>query len=128
MTKDKAFHAYLEKFMEQEFGKEFAIYLKERVPEEALLPYMAYEFIDNDFLDGDVYPTVEIWHHTESMAFMNAKVRAFRKYINENDRIDCDEGHLWVKPGSPFAQTIPGQEMIGLIGKTINLDIEHLTR
>lgn len=127
MTKDKALHSYLEAFMQQEFGKEHAVYLKERVPDEALLPYLAYEFVDNSFLDGDVFPTVELWHHTDNVAYMNEKARAFRKYIETNDMINCDEGYIWVKPGTPFAQTIPGQEMVGLIGKVINLTIEYFT-
>ena len=127
MTKDKALHSYLSAYMEQEFGKVYDVYLKERVPDEAALPYLAYEFVDNSFLDGDVYITVELWHHTDNIAYINEKVHAFREYIETNDMISCDEGYIWIKPGSPFAQTIPGQNMVSLVGKVINITIEYFT-
>lgn len=134
MTKDKALHKYFENYMMNAFPDApvrdddyFYTYLKELVPRDAILPYMTYEYVDNSFLDGDVYISAELWNRTEDVALMNEKVRELRLYIEANDMIRCDEGYIWIKPGSPFGQTIPVENSEGLIGKTINIAIEYFT-
>lgn len=134
MTKDKAFQKYLEDFMRLAFpdapineDEYFYAYPETNVPEEAILPYMTYDNPDGDFGDGDITATIKLWMHTESEAVPNEKARLFKKYITFNPYIECDEGVMWVKTGTPFSVSIRGEGMQGLKAKLINLEIEHIT-
>ncbi|MCQ2507239.1 MAG: hypothetical protein MJ097_00450 [Dorea sp.] len=136
MRKDIAFQSYLEDFMRIAYPSApvaeddyYLVYAKTSVPDDAILPYLTYEFVDADFLDGDVSIEVDLWNRTESEAEMNRVAREFRHYINNNDLIACDEGKMWIKAGNPFSSPIPIEgEANGLKGRMINLTIEHLTR
>lgn len=134
MTKDIAFQKYLEKFMTAEFpdapireNDYFYVYPNTSVPDNAILPYMTYEGNDSAFLDEDASTNIKFWIHTDSELIPNKVARDFRKYIETNDIIACDEGLIWIKPGSPFSTSIVGENMTGLKGRSINLEIERLT-
>ena len=92
MRKDIAFQSYLEDFMRIAYPDApvneddyYLVYAKTSVPDDAILPYLVYEFVDADFLDGDVSIEIDLWDRTESEAEMNRVAREFRHYINDKD-------------------------------------------
>ena len=135
MTKDKALHAFMNKFMEVVVGGAYKAdniysyaYPSTAVPTDAKLPYMTYEVSDGEFMDGDIPIVVNMWFRTTSEAVPNKAVRDFRAYIEMNEMITCDEGFIWVKPGFPFSNAMQDDTDIYVKRRFINLFLEYLTR
>lgn len=135
MTKDKAMHEYFEDFMKHAFPDApvreddyHYTYLKHRVPDDAILPYLVYTYTESSFDEEDIPISIELWTNSESEAFVNDIVKQFRLYIEDNSEKKCDEGIIWIKPGNPFSQTMETEWKNGPICKYINLLIEYLTR
>lgn len=124
MTKDKALYAWFGRFADSQGMK---VYAATAVPKDAELPYQTYEYITGDILDGDIPITVNTWHHTESEAIPNEVAAAFKRYIRDNDLINCDEGVIWVKPGDPWVQSMRDDTDIFTKRRVFNVTLEFLT-
>lgn len=133
MTKDKAYHKYLEDFMKIAFPdapvKEndyFHCYATQ-APDDAILPYMVYQYKDATFEDGPYYANIKIWSNSGSEAKLNQVVTMLRKYIDENDLIRCDEGGIIVY-GIENVNPVPTEwEGIPRV-RSIELKLENITR
>lgn len=132
MNKDVALQNFFETFMKSQFpnkrpnGYYFA-YPTTNVPKDVPLPYLTYEYVDGDFREYQANSTVNIWFRSESEAIPNKVVREFKKYIEFNDFILCDEGCLWVKAGSPWSQALTDQADDAIKRRYLNVTIEFLT-
>lgn len=126
MTKDKALYAYFRKYAEEILGGE--AYAATAVPNDVIFPYMTYDFIDADFDEGEVASTVNLWFRTNSEAVPNAAAAALKRYIEDNDLVECDGGAVWVKPGEPWSQALRDETDEQIKRRYINVTFEYLTR
>lgn len=124
MTKDKAIYSWFVNFGE-EHG--LTVFPNTAVPDEIRLPYLTYQYSDSAFRDEVVPITVNIWKRTTSEAEMNALVRDFRDYLENNSKIRCDEGLIFVFAGSPFANGSDKQDERYLKLRSINITLDYLT-
>lgn len=117
MTPDKALFAYMNNFMRA--------YAVTAVPNDVLFPYMTYETPMAAFEDGPVAAGVNIYMRTESEADPNKMAADFRKYITENDCIECDGGYIWIIPGNPWATAQNDQLDSKIKSRHINVFFEY---
>ena len=120
MTKAAALHQFFSRFM--------PAYASDSVPENAVLPYLTYTPVFSAFEEGEVNLTVNCWFYTESEEVPNAKVEEISKAIGRGGvTLRCDDGFIWLKRGSPFAQRIEEQTDKNLKRRYINIDAEFFT-
>lgn len=119
MTPDAALFQYFNGFMQS-----FPV---TAVPDDAVLPWMTYEYVEGNIYDGPATISANMWFRTESEAVPNIKAREFRRYIKEHGLVRCDDGLIWIKPGNPWSQAIR-EEDSGIKRRYINLEIEFFTR
>ena len=117
--------AALQQFMES-FG--MAAYTTASVPEDVIFPYLTYELITGAFDMGEVSINVNLWFYTESEAIPNAKVQQISERIGPGGlTVPCEGGAIWIKRGSPFAQSLRDDAAPNLKRRYINLDVEYFT-
>ena len=120
MTKNKALFAWFNEFM--------PFYRASAVPDDVVMPYGTYEYIDSAFDTGEVGLTVNLWFRTESEAIPDEKAQELSKRIGYGGvTIPCDEGYIWLKRGSPFCQSIVYEEDPAIKRRYINITAEYLT-
>ena len=112
----------------QDFLGGFGIpaYAETSVPSDAEYPYLTYGLVVGSWLDaGDTSVQVNLWYYTESEAVPNAKVREIAEAIGMGGVcLPCDGGFVWVKRGSPFAQSV-AEENDKIKRRYINIDLEY---
>jgi hypothetical protein len=98
------------------------------VPENERLtfPYGTYEPFFGGYGDN-VAIAVNLYYLTESEAVPNAKADEIGKAIDDNGIIECDEGAMWVKKGSPFVQGLLDPDNRNIKRRYIQIIIEFLT-
>ena len=101
-------------------------YEENTVPEDAAFPYVTYQLVTDGF-DREVSATASLWYRSESWKDINAKTDEIAKHIDDAGTIQIDNGRLWIKRGTPFAQSM-GDESDNMIKrKYLNLVYEFLT-
>lgn len=91
-------------------------------------PYLTYDLVIGDWMEGEVNLTVNLWDRTDSEAKLNAKVREMRDELRGGGvTIPCDGGMLWLKQGSPWAQAmrVEGEDE-KIKRRYINVNVEYL--
>ena len=120
MTKNKALYAWFNKFM--------PFYRASSVPDDVVMPYGTYEYIDSAFDSGEVGLTVNLWFRTESEAIPDEKAQELSKRIGYGGvTTPCDEGYIWLKRGSPFCQSLTYENEPTIKRRYINITAEYLT-
>lgn len=103
-------------------------YASTATPSEAEFPYITYDLVVGEWGGGEVSMPVSVWYRTDSEAVPNAKVRDISRAVGLGGvALPCDGGMLWLKKGSPWAQSVraeSGDEKIKR--RYINIDIEYL--
>lgn len=92
-------------------------------------PYITYDLVIGNWGGAEVNMPVNLFDRTESEAKLNAKVRQISEELGIGGvTIPCDGGMLWLKKGSPWAQSmlIEGEDE-GVKRRYININIEFLT-
>lgn len=121
MTKTAALHSFF-----SGFGLD--AYTTASVPTDVELPYLTYELAVGAWGDGELNIPVDLWFYTTSEAIPNAKVQEISDYIGLGGvRVPCDGGAIWIKRGSPFAQSIKDDTAPDLKRRLINIDVEYDT-
>lgn len=121
MTKGAALHQFF-----SDFG--MTAYAASSVPEEAIFPYLTYELITDNWGGGEVGLTINLWFYTESEDAPNAAVQQISHAIGNGGKvIACDGGYIWIKRGSPFAQSLGDDTMPGIKRRYLNITVEYLT-
>ena len=102
-------------------------YEENSVPTDATFPYITYQLVTDSF-DTDVQMTASIWYRSSSWVEANAKAEEISQTIGRGGKIlKCDNGRIWLKHGTPFAQNM-GDESDNLIKrKYLNITAEFLT-
>ena len=92
-------------------------------------PYIAYDLTIGNWGGVEVNMPVNLFDRTDSEAKLNAKVRELSQALGIGGvTIPCDGGMLWLKKGSPWAQSlsIEGEDE-AVKRRYININIEFLT-
>lgn len=122
MTQEAAIYQFLS-------GFGIPAYAAASVPDQAQFPYLTYDLVLGETMDVEINMPVNIWYRTDSEAIPNAKVREIHDAIGRGGvLIPCDEGLLWIKRGSPWAQamTIEGEDE-KVKRRYVNINIETIT-
>lgn len=83
-------------------------YDENRVPEDAPLPRITYETVVDNF-GNEVALTATIWYNSMSWAEITQKSKEIADKITMGGLIiKTDDGALWLKRGTPFAQREQG--------------------
>ena len=121
MTKNKALYSWFNE-------GEIPFYRASAVPDDVVMPYGTYEYIDSAFDAGEVGLTVNLWFRTESEAIPDEKAQELSKRIGYGGvTIPCDEGYIWLKRGSPFCQSLTYENDPAIKRRYINITAEYLT-
>ena len=92
-------------------------------------PYLTYQLITDSF-DNEVLIPVFLWYRSEaSLLALNTKTEEISQRIGRGGVfLGCDGGKIWIKRGSPFAQTMSGDaDDKTKRRKYINIRAEFLT-
>ena len=120
MTKGAALQAF--------FGGIMTAYAASAVPDDATLPYLTYDLITSAWGDSEVGLTVNMWFRTTSEKEPNAAVDKLSKAIGLGGvQLQCDDGIIWLKRGSPWAQSLTDKTDKTIKRRYINVTAEYLT-
>lgn len=120
MTKAAAIYKFWSSF-------DLTAYEENSVPTGAPFPYLTYQLITDSF--GNSIPlTASLWYRSESWLEANAKAEEIAQSIGRSGKvIVCDGGAIWLKRGTPFAQSM-GDSSDNLIKrKYLNITAEFFT-
>lgn len=120
MTKAAALYSFF-----SSFG--LTAYEENTVPTGAEFPYLTYNVI-TDSIGNEVSLSCSLWYRSDSWLAANAKAEQISLAISSGGKtIPCDGGAVWLKRGSPFAQSM-GDDSDNLIKrKLLNITAEYLT-
>ena len=120
MTKGAALQSFFDGIMTS--------YAASSVPVNATLPYLTYDFITSAWDGGEVGLTVNMWFRTTTEKEPNAAVDKLSKAIGLGGvQIPCDDGVIWLKRGSPWAQSLTDGTDKTIKRRYINVTAEYLT-
>lgn len=123
MTKEQTLHAFWS-------GFELKAYEENAVPtgdDAPAFPYLTYS-VATDSLGTDVALSASLWYRSTSWAACNAKEREITDRIGRGGvLLTCDGGKIWLRRGSPFAQSMGDPEDAMIKRKYLNITAEFLT-
>ena len=120
MTKGDALQSFFNSIMPS--------YAESSVPDNATLPYLTYELITSSWNGGEVGLTVNMWFRTTSEKEPNAAVDKLSNAIGLGGvQLPCDDGVIWLKRGSPWAQSLTDETDKTIKRRYINVTAEYLT-
>ena len=120
MTKSEALQAWFSKFL--------TAYPVSSVPDDAVFPWLTYELVTGGWGDGENSINVNLWYYTESEAIPDAKAQEMSKAIGLGGVIiQCDDGAIWIKRGSPWCQRIKDDADANVKRRYINISVEYFT-
>ena len=128
MTKASAIHQFWNSFGIKAYEENVVYDIDENGKEvEPKFPYITYQLVTDSF-DTDVQMTASVWYRRTSWAEINAKTEEISQTIGRGGKIlKCDNGRIWIKRGTPFAQNM-GDESDKLIKrKYLNITAEFFT-
>ena len=129
MTKSAALYAFFNNAIPG-----FSAYLETAVPSraagddhDAALPYLTYTNPISTFDAGEVPVTVNLWARSTGEKTLNDAVETLSGAIGRGGiTLSCDGGYIWLKRGSPFAQSIQDPDP-KIKRRYINITAEYLT-
>ena len=120
MTKAAAIHNFW-----SSFG--LPAYEESSVPNEAEFPYITYQLVTSSF-ENEIILTASLWYRGSSWVEINKKTEEISKNIGLCGKfIACDNGKIWLKRGSIFAQSMGDSKDSLIKRKYINLSAEYFT-
>ena len=124
MTKASALYNFFSSFGIEAY-EETLVPSEEQAPK---FPYLTYQLITDSF-DNEALIPVSLWYRSEaSLLALNTKTEEISQRIGRGGVfLDCDGGKIWIKRGSPFAQTMSDPEDNTIKRKYINITAEFLT-
>jgi hypothetical protein len=124
MTKASALYNFFSSFGIEAY-EETLVPTGEEAPK---FPYLTYQLVTDSF-DNEVIIPVSLWYRSEaSLLALNSKTEEISQRIGRGGVfLDCDGGKIWIKRGSPFAQTMSDPEDNTIRRKYINITAEFLT-
>lgn len=126
MTPEAAIYQFMNSFGIPAYSE--ASVPDQNAPEWQGFPYLTYQLVIGEWMDGEVNMPVNLYDRTTSEKTLNTKVREMSNAIGRGGiTLPCDGGMLWVKKGSPWAQAmnIEGEDEM-VKRRYININIEFL--
>lgn len=119
MTKTQALYEFY-----SSFGMD--AYPVDSVPDDTTFPWLTYETSIGNFGESTSIQ-LHLYYHTKSEALPNLKVEEIYNIIGMGGvNVPYDEGIIWIKRGTPFANSIPDQNDPMIKHRAINLVLEFL--
>lgn len=128
MTKASALYNFFSSFGIEAY-EETLVPKRDKTKNTPKFPHLTYQLITDSF-DNEVIIPVSLWYRSEaSLLALNTKTEEISQRIGRGGVfLDCDGGKIWIKRGSPFAQTMSGDADDKTIRrKYINITAEFLT-
>lgn len=123
MTKEAALHAFYSSFGLKAY-EENAVPTGDDAPD---FPYLTYS-VSSDSIGTDVALTASLWYRGTSWVQANAKAEEISRRIGKGGKIlSCDGGAIWLRRGTPFAQSMGDESDDQIKRKYINITAEFLT-
>lgn len=123
MTKEAALHAFYSSFGLKAY-EENAVPTGDDAPD---FPYLTYS-VSSDSIGTDVALTASLWYRGTSWVQANAKAEEISRRIGRGGKIlSCDGGAIWLRRGTPFAQSMGDESDDQIKRKYINITAEFLT-
>lgn len=120
MTKEAAVQRFFNQFL--------PAYEENTVPDWAEMPYITYNLVTGDILSGENRLSFSLWYKDNSWTVINGKTREISEKIGlGGTTLKCDNGVIWLKKGTPFAQSMGDANDEMIRRKYINLTVEFLT-
>lgn len=120
MTKGAALYSFF-----SGFGLD--AYAANSVPDDVTFDYLTYTPVFDAWGGNPVSLTVNLWFYTTSEAKVNAKVEEISAAIGPGGvTLPCDNGFIWLKRGSPFAQPVADANT-GVKRRYLNVTAEYMT-
>lgn len=107
----------------QFFNQFVPSYVQDNVPVGTPYPYLTYNLVDNG-LDESITQVIVYTYSTSFLPLANI-IDLISEYIGSGVLYPYENGHLWIKKGSPFSQNYP-QEDMKLKASYITLNINIL--
>lgn len=108
------------------FWNSFGIpaYEQTTVPDSTETPYITYSMIYDSF--GAVLPTnVSLWYRETGWATVSRKAEEISYGITRGGKvIDYDDGAMWIKRGTPWAQRMSDPNDDSIRRVVLNIEIE----
>lgn len=96
------------------------------IPDDAVLPYITYE-VSKDFFNSIVIRSASLWYRSPLWSAITEKEQQISNFISRGGFfIKCDEGGVWIKRGTPWAQRMsdPSDDMVRRI--VLNYELEFI--
>ena len=123
MTKAAAIQGFWGSFGLEAF-EENAVPTGDDAPE---YPYITYELATDDY-GGEAVASVSLWYRGSSWVPVNAKTDEIGTRIGYGGiRIPCDGGYIWMRRGSPFAQSMGDPDDNMIRRKVLSVNAMYLT-
>ena len=91
-------------------------------------PYLTYNVVTDSFGDGETALYCSLWYRSTSWVDVNAKTEQISERIGRGGTfLSCDGGAIWIKRGSPFAQSMRDSADDLIKRKYINITAEYIT-
>lgn len=120
MTKEAAIQRFFSQFL--------PAYEENTVPDWAEMPYITYNLATGDILSGENPLSCSLWYKDNSWITINEKTREISEKIGLGGiTLKCDGGVIWLKRGTPFAQSMGDANDDKIRRKYINLTAEFIT-
>lgn len=99
MTKNASIQSFFESFGLPAYPA-ISVPTGEDAPE---FPYLTY-IVSTDADLGRTSVSASVWYRTENWTALNAKVDAISREVGAGTVLECDDGAIIVRKGSPWAQ------------------------
>lgn len=119
MDKLQAYHSFWS-------GFGLKAYDETSVPDDASMPYITYEVIEDNF-DHPVGVVASLWYRTTSWAKPIAKVNEIENVLTRGGKIvSYDGGAFWIKRANPWAQRMPDGSDDSVRRIILNIEVEFI--
>lgn len=116
MDKTQALHSFFTRFGVKAYDEG-------TVPDEAPMPRITHEVIDDEF-GAQNFITASIWDRSTSWKGVTDILKLIEAELDAT--IHCDGGMLWLKKAHPFAQRMTDPDN-AIRRYVLNIEIEYLT-
>ncbi len=113
----------------QAFWASFGLtaYEENAVPVDAAFPYITYELITDAFGES-TFMSASVWYRGTSWVSANAKAEEIGARLGYSGvLLDCGTGRIWLKRGTPFAQSLGDTNDDLIKRKVLNITADFLT-
>ena len=121
MTKEQALYQFF-----NQFG--MVGYRSTSVPDDAIFPFLTYDFPISSFEEESVSGTVNLYYYTDSEAVPDAKAEEIRQAIGMGGvLLNCDGGAIWLKWGAPWCLSLVDETNRNIKRRYMNVTAEYFT-